>query len=826
MKIDLAKHFPIPPGGLNYPDCIVNGDMDLTAGFFLTLPQVFTMDDDGYLKLHNYLVQVIKRQPIGTTFHFQDFRFKQRFEKGYTGDSKVQRENFKRFYDREVLRGYTHMYVTYSNRQLNKINALDSRFLRGLQYTFQNPFKDAAKVAEQFKKHLNPIQSDLNLSERIRADRMSTEELRASLGNYFGLRYANPLSPEESKNFTIPDYEINDGYLRVGSQFVAVVSLTQEGPKLKSSGVSKHLPREATGVMTPQMTKLPTSLIYPLTLGLPFDHILNVGIEVLDNEAAKSIVGGLNGVGTNILAGFMEEAKQKQAETKGFIKTITEFHYQACRVSVNVVINDHSLSNLHEKVNFAITSFSNMNESKVLYENMESANLFFSSSPGYMRANNRTFLETVDQAVSYIPKEGLYTSDPHGIIMSSPFGEPTTVNFYDAPDLDNRNGVLFGPSGTGKSVLLNYLIDQFIASRCSVFTVDVGASYLRNCRINKGLYLDSKDAKNFSFNPFLCKQDSSGKFLFEPDDDEMLIKNYVVNHVYSNLAAIFKRKLLAEEKGIIKKSIRAFYQAVNNRSLFPDLTNYFEFTKEYESSILEPEYKKFIDFNQLRLLMEPFAIGEYKNILNGKRNDYEVSNRYTVAELKSVVDDDDLREIVFLNVLNNIAKIVEKKDFYYFFAILDEVVDYLKGDFGDSIGGFFRKIRKDGGGVIVATQGIDYLDKIDPLVKASILSNCDIKLLTSHSKYRNLYPALRRDLSLTDIDFQLLDSLEKDSGSREVFIKFGSVPRKYRVELSPYAYALYNTNKTDMDKIYAMEKEYGSMNAAIAQFLETKFKAA
>lgn len=823
MKVDLINHFPIAPGGLR-EDCIVNADMDLTAGFRLHLPQVFTLADQDYLSLHNSLAQIIKRQPVGTMVQFQDFRFKKHFDKKYSGDSPVQKENFKHFFDRPILGGYTNMYVTYSNRQLKKIHGLDSRLLKSLKYVVGTPFEDVKKVIETFKKNVAPFQSNINLTERIYAERMKTEDLRAAIGNYFGLRYATPLTAQDAKGFTIPDYEITDGYLRIGNQFVAVLSVTQEGPRLKSSSVSKHLPRESTGIRTPQTSKLPTSMVYPLTIGLPFDHIFNVGIEVLDNPLAKDILGGLEAVGTNILAGFMDEAKNKRDETKAFIETVAQQNYQACRTTVNLIINDSSLGSLHEKVSYAENAFADMNDSRVYTENHEAANLFFCSSPGYMRANSRTFLQTVDHAVNYIPKESLYGSDPEGIIFTSPFGEPVTVNFFNAPDLDNRNGVLFGPSGTGKSVLLNYIADQFIASGCSVFTVDVGASYYRNCVANKGLYLDSKDAKNFTFNPFLCAQDKSGNYLFEPQDDDALIKNYQVNHVYSNLSAILKQKLKPEIATILKKSIRAFYQSVNEKKIFPDLTEYFHFTKHYESELLEKEYRSYIDFSSIRLLLEAFAVGNYKSILNGKRNDTESSNRYTVTELKSVVSDEDLREVVFLNVLNNITKIVEKKNFNYFFVILDEVIDYLKGDFGDSIGGFFRKIRKDGGGVIAATQGIDYLDKIDPMVKASILSNCDIKLLTSHKKYKNLYPSLRRDLSLTDIDFALLDSLERDSDSREVFMKFGNKPSKYRVELSPYAYGLYNTDEKAMKKIYAYEKEFGSMNAAINQFLEDRKK--
>jgi hypothetical protein len=824
-KVDIADYFPIPKGGLR-DNCITTRSQDVVAGYNLALPQLFTMSDDQHRVFHDDFANIIKRLPSGTHLHFQDMRYTKHFEGRYDGESKVQKENYKSYYNRKLLDGRTNLYVTFSNKTLQKVNALDSPFLRYLEYFKSDVFRDTPNLISQYKKLIGPLENDLSLSGHLGIKRLSSDELRAAIGDYFGMRYNMPLSVGEAKDYTLPDYYIEDGFLRIGGQFVAVLSLVKEGVTVVSSGKSSHMPRSISGIKTPQTTSLPVSMIYPMTLGIPFDHIVNVGIEVVDNQLIKGLINKEK-FGTNVLAGFMEEAKEKNLESKAFLETIGKYHYQACRLGMNIIVNDFSLASLEEKVGFVKNRASKMNESVLYQEGMEAGNLFFLSSPGSMKGVNRTIIETVDQAVSYIPREQLYASDPDGPVFVSPFGEPVGVNFFDAPGLDNRNCVCFGPSGTGKSVVLNHLTDQFVALKCKVFIADVGASYQRNCIENNGLYLDSNVAKDFSFNPFLCKQGKDGEYLFEPKEEDDLIKNYVVNNVYSNIAAIVndKARMTATTKAVIKKSIRSFYEMVNAKKIFPDLTEYFHYTRHYESEVLEPEYRGMVDFSSIRLLMESFAVGQNKRLLNSRRNDINSEAALTVAELKGIMGDEDVREIVFLNVLNNIARIVEKGGFRYFYAILDEVVDYLKGDFGDSIGGFFRKIRKDGGGVIVATQGIDYLDQIDPLVKASVLSNCDIKILTNHSKYTNLFGSLRSQLALTDFDFELLKSLEKDTNSREVFFNFGSEPRKYRVELSPFAYGLYNTTKSDLVEINRMMGEYGSQRAAIAQFIENKFKS-
>lgn len=828
-EIDLAGVFPIRAIA---EDCLVNRNMDVTAGFSLRLPEFASLSDTDYRGLHDYLTQVIKRQPSGTYINFQNIYYQKPFTDQYNGTSAVQKENYRHYFDRPILRHHANMYVTYSNKTLRKVNAMESSLLRFIEYTTGNPFKDTSKVIAQYRKNISPFLSDINQSpgKAISAVRLSSEQLRAALYDYFSQDFENPCLPEQAKERSIPQMEIEDGYLRVGDKFVAVVSLTEEGSRLASSKPMSNLPREsAGGVKVPIRSALPGSLTYPLSLGLPFNHILNVGIEIIDNHVAKSMIEG-GKYGLNVLGNFLEEAQRKNTESSDFIKSIAEFHYQACRVSVNVIISDPVLGNLSEKITFVKNAFNRMNDSVVYPENFDLANLFFGSAPGNFKSNYRTFLETVDQAVSYIPKETTYRHDPNGIVLVTPFGEPAVINIFNPPGANNRNGVFFGPSGTGKSVCLNYLIDQFLANQCTVFVVDVGGeggSYKRNAAINEGVYLDSGKTSSFSFNPFLCKQDNKGNFLFEPDaEDDVLVKDFTINSIYANLAAIIKDKkiLTPQTKAILKKSIRSFYKMVNEKKIQPNVTEYFEFLRKYETEILEEEYKGMIDFRAIRLLLEPFATGSYKHLLNSSKRADMRNERYIVTELKAILADEDISELIFINIINNINQMVEAGGFRYFYAVLDEVVDYLKGDFGDFIGGFFRKIRKDGGGVIATTQGVTYLDKIDPLVKASILSNCDYKFLTNHKNYQNLYGALQKDLSLTPFEMELLDSLEGDENSREIFIKIGNQAKKYRIELSPFAFGMYNTDRKDMEEIYSLHDKIGSMPAAINAYVERKYK--
>ena len=87
------------------------------------------------------------------------------------------------------------------------------------------------------------------------------------------------------------------------------------------------------------------------------------------------------------------------------------------------------------------------------------------------------------------------------------FGTPAKINLWDYPALNNKNRIVIGPSGSGKSFWLNnYILQSYELGR-DMMIIDIGGSYRSMIALNRGKYFDSTEQKKFAFNPFLCDRD-------------------------------------------------------------------------------------------------------------------------------------------------------------------------------------------------------------------------------------------------------------------------------------------------------------------------------
>lgn len=840
MAERLSKYFPIED---ILEDCFVNGLFDVTPGFAITWPEVYTLSDEEYLNIHNGLVSVISRLPAGAVFHYQGFFYDSVYRSDYKGSSEIQRDNFRYYNDRPILKNYSNVYLTFQNGTGMSPVSSNSPLRSAWDWFSGKRTSGIDKVVGEYRKHFAPFESDLNLIHRVKARRLTASQLLCAAYDYFNLSYDNPTLDFKDALKGIQDMQVDfeNGYMKVGDQYVAVVTLTKEGGYLVSSQdkANRKLPTNASNVKLPKSINLHTSMPFLIGVGLPFNHIVNVGIEVLDNEAATDAMSGLKAVGTNILSGVgVREAVAKTNEKEKFLDSLANNSFRPCRTKVNVIVNDPSLERLREKLNYVKNGFVRMNDSTVFFENEHAPNLFLSSSPGAMKFLYREpIIQTVDQAVCYLPKESQYFSDQEGVVFVDRLsGCPVVVNMWDSPFIVNKNGVIFGPSRTGKSVALNHLTTQFLhfithlttqslAKGHHVIIIDVGGSYKKNAQINGGYYFDASVKKDLSFNIFLCPKDVNGKYLYNRIDEDGEGADDQINYVYTVLRKLWRgnEKISTDEKNILKEAIREFYEYVNKEDIFPDLTAFKNFLDVYEERIMKPDYKGFLNFVSLRLALDPYVTGEYKFLLNSKSNVVLKDQSFIVFDLFGIMGNEDLANIVMTIIIGITADKIENTHGVRKTVIIDEAIDFLKGDSGEFIGGYYRKIAKRGGQVFLATQGVGYLDDIDPLTRKSIFGNSDIKILLNHRNARDSYPALQKNLGLTKHELDLLDSMENGERYREIFIKLGEVSKVYRTEIGYFAEGVYTSTKTELEEIYALEKEIGNLGSAINQFVYNKY---
>ena len=113
------------------------------------------------------------------------------------------------------------------------------------------------------------------------------------------------------------------------------------------------------------------------------------------------------------------------------------------------------------------------------------------------------------------------------------------------------------------------------------------------------------------------------------------------------------------------------------------------------------------------------------------------------------------------------------------------------------------------------------------IVKDTIISNADCKILLDQRKYAHRFDEIQRVLALSDKEKAIALSVNRDiktAGRRpykEVFITLnGNLSAVYAVEVSPEEYACYTTEKREKTLLSELQHTCGSMRGAIARYCQ------
>lgn len=118
------------------------------------------------------------------------------------------------------------------------------------------------------------------------------------------------------------------------------------------------------------------------------------------------------------------------------------------------------------------------------------------------------FTTTNNVAVAFFFKESFVTDDESNFYLrfADRQGVPVKVDTSDIPMqtglITNRNKMILGPSGTGKSFVVNNIFEQSLGFNYDIVVIDVGDSYESLCKFYKGKYITYEEDNPISMNPF------------------------------------------------------------------------------------------------------------------------------------------------------------------------------------------------------------------------------------------------------------------------------------------------------------------------------------
>lgn len=797
---------------------IVNGNGDITIGYNIFLPEVFTLSDSDAEQIHTQLEGLLKMLPAGSVFHQQNFYYTGNYTNNQFSDNVLVNANYKHCANKDILKSYSNIYITFRNSDNKRTS--ETTLTKKPRVPFVQPFKDIVKRKKEIETTLINFENALASISFFTVKKMHSQSLNNAVYDYMSQTFSTPT--EDASKESLDPISTTNGNLMIGNKYVQVLTLIEEGSKLDYLSTPQTGKILNSNIEMPENIRSKASMVYPLGLGLPFDHILNVIIEITDND---NVVSAINTEKTslNFLANFYPPAKIKQQEQQAFIDTVQHHGYQTARTSLNVIVSDTDYDMLQKKISMAKQGFIKMNHANCYTENEENANLFFCSMPGNAASVYRYFVNTTTQALCYIQKENMYMTSAEGFLFQDRFGTPVLVDMWDKDmkNIENRNRLVFGPSGSGKSFLVNNYVLQSIHAKRDVVIIDIGGSYRSMINLNGGKYFDSNKTSEFCFNPFLCDKNKDGDYLYMGEDKESVNDN--IDTISSIISYIWKGKeqMNNTEKAFLDRSIKNFYEYVNKNKIFPTLIEYSDFLTLYQNEIEEYEKKK-IDYKEIQILLEPYTTGDLKHLLNAKENIDVVNDTLLCFDMEGVCKKDYFPLIVIIVLQLVIGKIKHREGIAKT-LIIDEALDFLMDEkFGVFIGYLYRTFRKKEGEIALAAQNVMFLKSAPQLIRDSILINTDTKIILDHSKHQDNLPELQNMLSFSDAEIEMIKSLQRSDHWREFFCKLGKHPYIFRNEVSPEAAVAFDSRQSTIVRIRELIKETGSTYAAINKYINQK----
>lgn len=829
---DLADILPIQT---ITQDAIINGNGDITVGYKMLLPEVFTLSEKEAEYIHERLEALLKMLPAGTVIHQQIFYYTGEYNNQEYSNNALIAENNRHFDGKEILNSYTNLYLTFTNGKKNgkiRKSATNTSLLRRLHYPFKQPYRDYERRMTEMEASLLNFENGLASIQQFEIRKMNSKELNNAVYDYINLSYDTPVE-DATEKVVNPMAITQNGEMKIGQQYVSMLSLTIEGEHLHELSVPHTGKSRSYGgnIEIPDSIKSKCSMLYPVGLGLPFNHIVNVVIEITDPDATVTAIGAEKDA-LNYITNFYPPAAEKQKEQRLFCEEITKFDYQTAYTSFNVILNDTDKTSLMRKIALVQQGYSFMNQSSCYVENAELCNLFFTNIPGNARANYRGFINTTKQAICYLQKEGMYVSDTKGHIYNDRFGTPVKINLWDYPTLNNKNRIVIGPSGSGKSFWLNnYILQSYELGR-DIMIIDIGGSYRSMIALNGGKYFDSTEQKKFAFNPFLCDRDKNGKYLYidttdaESADDQIKTIVAIISYIWKA-----REQMMPAETAILRKSIIGFYDYVNNSSvgqnnerIFPDMKAYRKYLQEVFKNRMSDFEKQKFEIEELILLLEPYTDGELSFLLNAKENVDIVHDKLIAFDMEDA-SKKEYFPLVAIITLQMIVDKIKKRQGMMKELIIDEALDFLQDEkFGDFIAYLYRTFRKKEGSITLAAQNILFLKNMPSGIKDSIIINCATKIILDHSEHRQNLPEIQSVLSINDEEIYMIESLQRTDRWREFFIKMSNDAFIFRNEVSDFAAVAFDSKQSTVVRIKQLFKETGSTYTAINLYLEERRK--
>lgn len=403
---------------------------------------------------------------------------------------------------------------------------------------------------------------------------------------------------------------------------------------------------------------------------------------------------------------------------------------------------------------------------------------------------------TTEQAAVLLPlfAEWKGTGTYHASLISRN-GQLMSLSLHDSNT--NKNLVIAAESGSGKSFLTNELIFSYLSEGAQVWVIDAGKSYEKLAHLLKGDFVHFEDNASVCLNPFELIQDY--------DDEEDAIVSLV------SAMASEKGNLSEWQVSALKRTMADIWTEHGTSMKVDHIAD--RCLEEHQDQRLKDIGTQLYPFTSRGTYGKYFAMA----------NNVSFQSQFTVLELDELQGRKHLRQVVLLQLIYQIQQEVflgernRKK-----LVIVDEAWDLLKeGEVAVFMEHAYRKFRKYGGSVAIATQSVN--DLYENAVGRAIAENSASMYLLGQTE--ETVESVKRSgrLTMSDGAFNLLKTVHTVQGVySEVFVKSKTGMGVGRLIVGDYQKLLYSTDPRDVDAIEQYRKRGFSTTDAIAAVLNDR----
>ena len=759
--------------------------------------------------------------PDYTVVHKQDFFLEERYRPSNTEKERsfLSRSFERHFNERPYLNHRCYLFITKTTKERMRSQSNFSTLCRG--FIIPKEVGDPEAVA-RFLDAVGQAESILRESGLLSLKRLTTDEIvgtdttQGILGQYFTL--SSELVPNE-------DMRLDPGRMMIGDKILCLHTLTDLDDLPQQVATDSRYERLST-----DRSDCRLSYASPVGLLLGCSHIYNQYV-FLDNH--DETLSRFERMARNMNS--LSRYSRANAVNKEWIELyLSQAHVnnlRSVRCHCNVLVWAESEEELKRIRNDVGAQLALMGATPH-HNTVDVPTLFWGGIPGNEAdfPAEESFYTFLEPALCFFTAETNYRNSPSpfGIkVVDRLTGIPLHLDISDEPMrrgiCTNRNKFVLGPSGSGKSFIVNHLMRQYWEQGAHIVLVDTGNSYKGLCELirsktrgDDGIYLTYTDEAPICFNPFYT---DDGVFDIEKRES---IKTLILS--------LWKRDdeapTRAEEVALSNAVNLYLAELKKDAALVPSFDTFYEFVKTDYRRLLRQKNVREKDFDVdgfLNVLEPYYRGGEYDYLLNSDKQLDLLNKRFIVFELDNIKDHKILFPIVTIIIMETFISKMRRLHGVRKVILIEEAWKAIaKEGMAEYLKYLYKTVRKYFGEAITVTQEVDDIIS-SPIVKDSIINNADCKILLDQRKYMTKFESIQALLGLSEKEkAQILSINMANDPSRlykEVWIGLGGVQSAvYAIEVSAEEYLAYTTEETEKTEVFALaEKLGGDLEGAIRQ---------